>query len=55
MDTTRYEFDNTRDMRCGEILIFKQAHIDVYNTTGVNDCSAELWDALDLEKLKKEL
>ncbi len=54
MDTPQYQFDSTRDMRYGEILVFKQAHIDVYNTTGVNDCPAELWDALDPEKLKKE-
>src|SRR6266480_1707047 len=55
MDSTQHQFDNTRDMRYGEILVFKQAHIDVYNTTGMNDCPAELWDALDPEKLKKEL
>ena len=54
MDVTLYEFDAMRDSRYGEILLFKQAHIDVYNTTPVNDCPGELWDALDVEQLKKE-
>jgi hypothetical protein len=44
----------TRNMRFGEILIVKRGGIEVYNTTGLNDCPAEQWDALDLEKLKKE-
>src|SRR6266498_4264277 len=54
MDVTLQHFDNMRDSRYGELLVFKRAHIDVYNTTGVNDCPAELWDALDVEQLKKE-
>jgi hypothetical protein len=54
MDVSLYKFDNLRDSRYGEILVFRQAHIDVYNTTGVNDCPPSLWDALDLEQLKKE-
>lgn len=44
----------TRNMRFGEILIAKEGGIDVYNTTGLNDCPAKLWDALDLEKIKKD-
>jgi hypothetical protein len=54
MDIKLYEFDQLRDSRYGEILVFRQAHIDVYNTTGLNDCPAGLWDALDVEQLKKE-
>jgi hypothetical protein len=46
---------NTRDMRFGEILVIKEGGIDVYNTTGSNECPAELWDALDTEELAKEL
>jgi len=46
---------DTRDMRFGEILVVKPGGIEVYNTTGLNDCPARLWDALDLDKLKKEL
>jgi hypothetical protein len=44
----------TRDMRFGEILVVKAKGIEVYNTTGVNDCPPELWNALDLEKIKKQ-
>src|SRR5260370_6523430 len=49
-----YTIKDTRDMRFGEILIVKESGIEVYNTMGLNDCPAKLWDALDLEKLKKE-
>ena len=45
---------NTRDMRYGEIFIIKETGIEVYNTTGLNDCPAELWDALDLDAIKEE-
>jgi hypothetical protein len=46
---------NTRDMRYGEIFIIKPTGLDVYNTTGSNDCPAELWDALDPEAVKSQL
>ena len=46
---------NTRDMRYGEIFVIKPTGLDVYNTTGTNDCPAELWDKLDPEALKAEL
>ncbi len=45
----------TRDMRFGEILVVKKSGVEVYNTTGTNDCPPELWNALDLEELAKEL
>ena len=44
----------TRDMRFCEILIVKESGVEVYNTTGLNDCPPKLWNALDLEKLKKQ-
>jgi len=44
----------TRDMRFCEILVVKESGIEVYNTTGLNDCPPELWNALDLEKLKNQ-
>jgi hypothetical protein len=47
-------FTGTRNMRFGEILVVKASGIDVYNTTGVNDCSPALWNALDLEHLKAQ-
>ena len=57
MDTNKLQkitFEDTRDMRYGEIFIIKETGLDVYNTTGLNDCPAELWDALDLEEIKKQ-
>ncbi len=44
----------TRDMRFGEILVVKESGVEVYNTTGLNNCPAEVWDALDLEKIKQQ-
>jgi hypothetical protein len=46
--------ENVRNKRYGEIFVINQGGIEVYNTTGLNDCPAELWDALDLESIKKE-
>jgi len=46
--------ENARNERYGEIFVITQSGVEVYNTTGVNDCPAELWDALDLEALKQE-
>jgi hypothetical protein len=50
----QYTIDGTRNMRFGEILVVKQSGIEVYNTTGLNDCPPELWNALDLEKIKQQ-
>lgn len=45
---------DTRDTRFGEILVIKETGVEVYNTTGLNDCPAELWDKMDIEALKKQ-
>jgi hypothetical protein len=49
-----YTFNGTRDSRFGEILVVKESGIEVYNTTGLNDCSPNLWDALDVDLIKKQ-
>jgi hypothetical protein len=46
--------ENCRDKRYGEIFIIKPDGLEVYNTTGLNDCPAALWDKLDLEAIKKQ-
>jgi hypothetical protein len=45
----------TRGMRFGEILVVKRTYIEIYNTTGLNDCPSEQWNGVDLEKLTKQL
>ena len=45
---------NTRDMRFGEILVVKPDVAEVYNTTGLNDCPLEPWEAMDTKSLAKE-
>ena len=49
-----YTFTGTRDLRFGEILVVKESGIEIYNTTGLNDCPPGLWDALDLDQIKKQ-
>lgn len=46
-----YKLDNTRDMRFGEFVVIKSSGIEVYNTAGLNDCPADLWNAMDPGKL----
>jgi hypothetical protein len=46
--------NKTRDMRYGEILVVTEKGVLVYNTTGLNDCPAKLWDAMDVEKIKQQ-
>src|SRR6266481_4494258 len=50
-----YTFNNTRNMRFGEILVVKKSGVEVYNTTGMNDCPAKVWDAIDSKQLAKQL
>jgi len=49
-----YMVTGTRDMRFGEILVVKADGIEVYNTTGLNDCPAQLWSRLDPATLARE-
>jgi haloalkane dehalogenase len=53
------ERTNLRNVRYCEILVAKQhgssATAAVYNTLGLNDCPADKWNALNANKLKKEL
>jgi hypothetical protein len=46
--------ENCRDMRFGEILVIGEQKTAIYNTTGLNDCPAELWDAMDVDAIRKE-
>ena len=53
-ESQKIAVSNTRDMRYGEIFLIKESGIEVYNTTGLNDCPAELWDKLDLDAIREE-
>ena len=46
--------DNTRDLPFGKILVAKETGVEVYNTTGLNDCPADLWNKMDLPQLAKQ-
>ena len=43
-----------RDQRFGEVFIVTPNGIEVYNSTGLNDCPAELWDVMDVGKIKEQ-
>ncbi len=53
-DTVPYTIPDIRNGRFCEFLLIKEGNVDIYNTTGMNECPAELWDALDLEDLARE-
>lgn len=44
-----------RDQRYGELLVVTPAGVDAYNTTGLNECPADLWDALDLAAITMQM
>ena len=54
MDMQKVAVKDIRDARYGEIFIIKETGLDVYNTTGLNDCPGDLWDKLDLEQIKQD-
>jgi hypothetical protein len=54
MTVKPYTITGTRDMRFGEILVVKPSGLEVYNTTGLNDCPPELWNALEPEAIAKQ-
>lgn len=54
MNTQKVVVKDTRNMRYGEIFIIKDSGLEVYNTTGLNECPAALWDTLDLKKIQTE-
>jgi hypothetical protein len=51
---TEVTVTETRDLRFGEIFVVKGGYIEIYNTTGLNDCPPQLWDSLDLEAIKTQ-
>jgi hypothetical protein len=46
--------DNTRNMRFCEMLVVKPAGVEIYNTTGVSECPAPLWNDLNRRKLRRQ-
>ena len=54
IETPTHRFTNTRDLRYGEVFLVTDEGIDMYNTTGLNDCLEQLWNALDPAKLQED-
>ena len=51
---TEVTVTETRDLRYGEIFLVKGNYIEIYNTTGLNNCPPQLWDALEPEAIKTQ-
>jgi hypothetical protein len=53
-DVKPVTFPETRNMRFCEVIVVHVDGVDVYNTTGVNDCPADIWNTLDVEAIRKQ-
>src|SRR6266536_6692592 len=53
-NVTEFTFAGTRNLRYGEFLVVMPGGIEVYNSTGLSECPADQWKALDVEKLAKQ-
>jgi hypothetical protein len=51
---TKVTVDNTRGMRFAEVLLVKGDVAEIYNTTGLNDAPAELWDSMNVEAVAEQ-
>lgn len=50
-----YSMEHVRDRRYCEVILSKaKMTLSVYNSLGLNDCPATLWDRLDRKQLKKQ-
>ncbi len=49
-----YNFTDNRNARFCEVFLIKDGNVDIYNTSGVNEGPAELWDAMDLKQVARE-
>ena len=54
-DTSPVSLTDTRDMRFCEILVIKDGMVDIYNTSGLNECPASDWNSLDPEAVAQEM
>lgn len=54
-ETTLVDLEDTRNMRFCEVLVIDQGFVDIYNTSGLNECPDEAWSALDPEATASEM
>ena len=53
--TTPVELSNTRNMRFCEVLMVKDGFVDIYNTSGLDECPEDAWNAIDPAAMAKEM
>lgn len=54
-ETTPVELSDTRNYRFCEILVINDGFVDIYNTSGLNQCPDDAWTALDPAATAKEM
>lgn len=52
---TMVDVDNTRNMRFCEIVVINDGFVDIYNTSGLNACPEDDWNAIDPTVLAKQM
>ena len=52
---TMVEVDNTRNMRFCEVLVINEGYVDIYNTSGLNACPDDAWNAIDPTEMAKQM
>jgi hypothetical protein len=53
--TTPVDIDDTRSMRFCEFIVIDGEYGDIYNTSGLNECPEDIWNALDTAALAAEM
>lgn len=53
--TTPVDVPNTRNMRFCEVLVINGDYVNIYNTSGLNECPEDAWNAIDPAAMAKDL
>jgi hypothetical protein len=49
------DVENTRNMRFCEVLIINEGYVEIYNTSGLNACPEDAWNAIDPTEMAKQM
>lgn len=49
------DVENTRNMRFCEVLVIDAGYVDIYNTSGLNACPEDAWNAIDPTAMAKQM
>ena len=49
------DVQNTRNMRFCEVLVINEGYVEIYNTSGLNACPEDAWNAIDPTEMAKQM